>query len=148
MNLSQNDVYSLQRYSGRDGWFWFVLSRSTFDLHWHGVWRLLYLWGGEAIYWGNGDQEDPYFDLLASIGTPTVLAVDVLMDPDRNEPCVNSGLLRHFVARRLGLDYCGEGRTASALNAGQIADAWQPGCRKFDQSPGLLKAIATARSSL
>jgi hypothetical protein len=140
--LKQQDVFTLHDESGRADVTCFLFGKATFDLHWRGLWRLLTLWGGEAIYWSNGDPEDELYETVDSIGTPTVLVLNILVSNSSREPVIHSNLLGHFVARYLELDYSGEGRTHLPIPPGQIIGTWQPGDSAFERFRGLRNAIS------
>lgn len=131
--LTTSSVFASDDADGRVGQVCLLLSRLAFDQEVAGLWRLLGLWGGEAIYWANGDPGDPMFELLRSLGRPTIIVVDLEATPDVWLRHCRQGLLRLFTGRLLGLPRTiGEICVPHPVPPASVVDIWHPGHPEFD----------------
>ena len=106
---------------GRQGRICALTTRASFA-DYHGLWRLFEHWGGELIYF---DQPDPMLERLRSLGTPSIVVVDLTLitPPSRGwYPPIE----RLLVGAHLGMDQV-HGETNQPVNGFWPVNAvWQP----------------------
>ena len=112
-----------------------ILSRHTLDEEPDGLWRLLGQWGGEAIYWTQGEAFERE---LRNFGKPSIVVAGLdLGDPDAGH-LIFPGLLHALVGTLLRL----QGRGAEIhyrfpIPPAAILDIWQPDNPEFDRHENL-----------
>jgi hypothetical protein len=78
--LLTGHVFAEADEEGRAGHVSLFVSRTPLDRRVHGVWALLTTWGGEGVYMAKGGYS--MRETLRSLGTPTLVVVDVDLGPD------------------------------------------------------------------
>lgn len=109
-----------------------ILSRVTFDYEASGVWPLMNIWGGEAIYWDH-DRDSPIYRKLRTTGTPSIVAVNLSLCASEWNRHNSQGLLRLFAGRLLGIyRTTGEVFSPRPVAAADVVAVWQPGDDDYD----------------
>lgn len=135
-HLMKNHVFARKfQASIRKGRVCLILSRHTLDEEANGLWRLLAQWGGEGIYWTQGEEFERQ---LQDFGRPTIVVAGLdLSDPDSGH-LIFPGLLHAFVGTVLNLEKRGaEVHYREPVPPEAILDVWQPGSIDYDQHESL-----------
>ncbi len=109
-----------------------VAGRSLFDGDPGAAELLLSVWGGEAIYWAH--ERTALGARLRSLGTPSIVAVNLRLTAHTRAPKFFPPLARLLVGQLLGLpESWGDVFYFGPVAAEDIEAIWQPGYREYDR---------------
>lgn len=121
------------RESNRAGQVCLFLSEEPMGDKWSGLWNLLSMWGGEAIYGDNISLRDR----LRTLGVPTIVVAAVDLSPGWQTHQVWPGLAVAFIGRFLELDAGGASIHYNApIPPEHVLSIWQPGDSDYERYSG------------
>lgn len=130
--LLSGNVFAEGRSAGREGHVSLFLSRTPLDRMVRGVRPLLTTWGGEGIYMAR-DGSSLRETLLQSMGTPTIVVVEVDLGPDPHVHGIYADLWKLFAARLLGREPLSADLLYRApVPPEGVIDFWRPGDSSYD----------------
>lgn len=133
--LRRGTTFTTRTEAHRENQVCLVLSRRMFEHDAHGLVPLMSRWGGEAMYSGPADDDDPR---VRKIGLPSIVVAHVDLSPGPEQHMVFPTLEKLFVGTALSLgDVGGEVFYRSAIPGNHIEAIWQPGHPEFDRHHGL-----------